>query len=39
MVFHVNINNMQIVEDVHLILNHLLMNVLQRLWDIPGHNM
>ena len=38
-VFHVNINNMQIVEDVHLILNHLLMNVLQRLWDIPGHNM
>ena len=38
-VFHVSINNMQIVEDVHLILNHLLMNVLQRLWDIPGHNM
>ncbi|MBQ9300955.1 MAG: SIS domain-containing protein [Clostridia bacterium] len=37
--FHVDINNMQIVEDVHLILNHLLMNVLQRLWDIPGHNM
>ena len=30
---------MQIVEDVHLILNHLLMNVLQRLWNIPGHNM
>jgi len=38
-VFHVNVNNMQIVEDVHLILNHLLMNVLQRLWNIPGHNM
>ena len=38
-VFHVDINNMQIVEDVHLILNHLLMNVLQRLWNIPGHNM
>ena len=38
-VFHVNINNMQVVEDVHLILNHLLMNVLQRLWKIPGHNM
>jgi len=37
--FHVDINNMQIVEDVHLILNHLLMNVLQRLWNIPGHNM
>ena len=37
--FHVDINNMQIVEDVHLILNHLLMNVLQRLWSIPGHNM
>ena len=37
--FHVNVNNMQIVEDVHLILNHLLMNVLQRLWNIPGHNM
>ena len=38
-VFHVDVNNMQIVEDVHLILNHLLMNVIQRLWDIPGHNM
>ncbi len=38
-VFHVNVNNMQIVEDVHLILNHMLMNVVQRLWDIPGHNM
>ena len=37
--FHVDINNMQIVEDVHLILNHLLMYVLQRLWNIPGHNM
>ena len=37
--FHVDINNMQIVEDVHLILNHLLMNVLQRLWNMPGHNM
>lgn len=25
---HVNINNMQIVEDVHLILNHLMMHIL-----------
>ena len=37
--FHVRLNNIQIVEDMQMILNHLLMNVVQRLWDIPGHNM
>ena len=37
--FHVRLNNIQIVEDMQMILNHLLMNVIQRLWDIPGHNM
>ena len=37
--FHVRLNNIQIVEDMQMILNHLLMNVIQRLWGIPGHNM
>jgi len=37
--FHVRLNNIQIVEDMQMILNHLLMNVMQRMWDIPGHNM
>jgi len=32
--FHVAVNNMQIVEDVHMILNHLLMNVINRVLGI-----
>ena len=32
--FHVKLNNMQIVEDMHLILNHLLMNVMNRILGI-----
>jgi D-sedoheptulose 7-phosphate isomerase len=28
--FHVKLSNMQVVEDMHLILNHLLMNVIDR---------
>lgn len=31
---HVPINNMQIVEDMHLVLNHLLMNVIDRILGI-----
>ena len=33
-VFHVAVPNMQIVEDVHMILNHLLMNVINRVLGI-----
>ena len=32
--FHVQLNNMQVVEDMHLILNHLLMNVVARVLEI-----
>ena len=35
-VLHVNLNNMQIVEDIHLIFNHLLMYVWQRYMNIPS---
>ena len=35
-VLHVNLNNMQIVEDIHLIFNHLLMYVCQRYMNIPS---
>ena len=35
-VLHVNLNNMQIVEDIHLIFNHLLMYVCQRHMNIPS---
>lgn len=30
---HVNINNMQIVEDVHLVMNHLMMYILSGMMD------
>ena len=33
-VFHVAVHNMQIVEDVHMILNHLLMDVIKRVLAI-----
>ena len=33
-IFHVAVPNMQIVEDVHMILNHLLMNVINRVLGI-----
>lgn len=32
--FHVKLNNMQVVEDIHLMLNHLLMNVVARVLEI-----
>ena len=32
--FYVQLNNMQVVEDMHLILNHLLMNVVARVLEI-----
>ena len=35
-VLHVKLNNMQIVEDIHLIFNHLLMYVCQRNMNIPS---
>jgi len=34
LVFHVPVHDMQIVEDFHLILNHLLMSVLMQHWNI-----
>lgn len=34
--FYVNLNNMQVVEDMHLILNHLLMNVIDRVLGITA---
>lgn len=36
-VFHADINNMQLVEDAHLILNHLMMAVLMRKWNLKAH--
>ena len=35
-VLHVKLNDMQIVEDIHLIFNHLLMYVCQRHMNIPS---
>ena len=35
--FHVPLNNMQIVEDFHLILNHLMMWVIMQDWEIKAH--
>ena len=35
-VLHVKLNNKQIVEDIHLIFNHLLMYVCQRHMNIPS---
>ena len=36
-VFYVPLDNMQVVEDMHMVLVHLLMNVVQRLYNLPGH--
>lgn len=36
--FHVKLNNMQIVEDVHLILNHLLMYCANQCLGIADHH-
>ena len=36
-VFYVPLDNMQVVEDMHMVLVHLLMNVVQRLYGLPGH--
>ena len=33
-VFHVPLCNMQIVEDVHMILNHMVMSVVMQHWNI-----
>ena len=35
--FYVPLDNMQVVEDMHMVLVHLLMNVVQRLYGLPGH--
>ena len=35
-VFYVPLDNMQVVEDMHMVLVHLLMNVAQRLYRLPG---
>lgn len=35
-VLHVKLNNMQVVEDIHLIFNHMLMYVCQRHMNIPS---
>ncbi len=35
--FHVPIRNMQIVEDFHLILNHMMMYVIMKEWGINAH--
>lgn len=35
--FHVKLNNMQVVEDLHLVLNHLLMNVVDRVLGVTDH--
>lgn len=35
--FHVPIRNMQLVEDMHLILNHLMMYVIMKEWGIKAH--
>lgn len=35
--FHVPLNNMQIVEDFHLILNHMMMWVIMQDWGIKAH--
>ena len=34
---HVPINNMQIVEDVHMIFDHLMMTVICRTWGLGGY--
>jgi D-sedoheptulose 7-phosphate isomerase len=34
---HVPINNMQITEDIHMMLDHLIMTVLYQSWDIVSH--
>lgn len=36
-VFHVPIHNMQIVEDFHLIINHLMMFMIMKKWNLKGH--
>ena len=35
--FHVKADNMQLVEDLHLIINHLMMCVIMREWNLKGH--
>lgn len=35
--FHVPIHNMQITEDIHMILDHLMMSVIYRVWNIKAH--
>lgn len=34
---YVPLDNMQVVEDMHMVMVHLLMNVVQRLYRLPGH--
>ncbi len=35
--FHVPVHNMQLVEDMHMILNHLMMHVIMKEWNIKAH--
>lgn len=35
--FYVPVDNMQLVEDMHMILNHLMMCVLMREWGLKSH--
>lgn len=35
--FHVPVDNMQLVEDLHMVLNHLMMCVIMREWKLKGH--
>ena len=34
--FHVPVNDMQLVEDMHMVLTHLLMSVIMEMWGIKG---
>lgn len=36
--FHVPINDMQLVEDMHMVLTHLLMSVIMQMWGLKGCN-
>ena len=35
--FYVPVNNMQLVEDMHMIINHLMMCVIMREWGLKSH--
>ncbi len=35
--FTAPVHNMQLVEDIHMIIDHMLMTVMYEIWDIPKH--